>query len=154
MKSTLLPFSTISICVLLSLSDNEVCLISFSLYQKYRQSVYSILLNELQLEYEQTYYSWRYSLLSSIPQDSKYKPISKLLQDIIDIVNAGYIEGIELLLHFYDYLLHYNGKWDSINNSSFFIHQIQKESGFIHILEVILFLYLIKFLLHVNLLCL
>ena len=44
------------------------------------------------------------------------------LQDIIDIVNAGYIEGIELLLHFYDYLLHYNGKWDSINNSSFFIH--------------------------------
>ena len=59
--------------------------------------------------------------MSSIPQDSKYKPISTLLHDIIDIVNAGYIEGIELLLHFYDYLLHYNGKWDGIMNSLVFI---------------------------------
>ena len=69
-----------------------------------------MLLNELQQEYEKKQIEWKYAVVSSLPVVSKFKDLSVLLHSIVDVIESGFIEGIDLLLHFYDFLLHWNGK--------------------------------------------
>lgn len=74
-----------------------------------------MLLTDLRQEYERKAFSWKYSIVADLPSDPKSKELSGLLRSVVDIVEAGYSEGIDLLLHFYDYLLHWNGKCEGKN---------------------------------------
>lgn len=75
-----------------------------------------MILADLRQEYEQRTFSWKYSIVASLPSDPKKQDLTRLLRSVIDIVEVGYTEGIDLLLHFYDYLLHWNGKCEGKND--------------------------------------
>lgn len=104
MKSSVLPLSHVSLFVLFSLTDSE----------RFRPSVYSFLLSQLQHEYNSVWYRWNYPIIA-VPGTESSETIVESFLRLVEVVESGYQEGAELLIHWNDHLLHWSG-----HSSSFF----------------------------------
>ena len=106
MKSSVLPLSHVSLFVLFSLTDAE----------RFRPSVYSFLLSQLQHEFNSVWYRWNYPIIV-VPGLETSETLVESFLSLVDVVESGYQEGAELLIHWNDYLLHWTGHSSSTSLS-------------------------------------
>ena len=70
--------------------------------------MWSGLLTQLQQEFHQLLLRYQYPFTQS--KESEVRRTSVLFDEICDVIDHGFFEGNALLLQFYEYVLHWNGK--------------------------------------------
>ena len=70
--------------------------------------MWSGLLTQLQQEFHQLFLRYQYPFTQS--KECDVRRTSILFDEICDVIDNGFFEGNALLIQFYEYMLHWNGK--------------------------------------------